>query len=471
MTDLVAARAQMALSLAFHIVFAAIGMAMPLLMVIAEARWLRRRDPLDLVLAKRWAKGTAILFAIGAVSGTALSFELGLLWPTFMRHAGPIVGMPFSLEGFAFFLEAIFLGIYLYGWERVSPQAHLVAGVLVALFGMASGALVIAANGWMNTPQGFDAIVDGVRISVHRPSDWPEGASLARATIVEVRPWEAMLNPAFPTQAAHMVLAALAAVSVAVAGLHALLLLRQRGNRFHERALATALPVALVCSLAVPVSGDLIAKQVAASQPLKLAAMEGHWTTEAGAPILVGGWVDEAREETRFALAVPRLLSVLSFGRLDATVRGIKEFPPSVRPPIAVTHLAFDLMVGCGLFLILVTAVGVWRLRRGGALFSEVWPLRLLAMATPLGFVAIEAGWVVTEVGRQPFIAQGMMRTAEALTPMPHLGVPLGAFGLLYLVLGIVTALTLRGHVLESPTAEELVALESKGSEGAAHGG
>lgn len=457
MSDLLAARTLMALSLGFHIVFAVIGMAMPVLMVLAERRWQRDRDPLDRMLADRWAKGTAILFAIGAVSGTALSFELGLLWPTFMRHAGPIVGMPFSLEGFAFFLESIFLGLYLYGRQRIGERAHLVCGAMVALCGMASGALVIAANAWMNTPQGFDVRIAGTVHAIHSPSDWPTGARLATAEVLAIRPWQAMFNPAFPSQALHMVLASLATVGLAVAGVHAAMLLRDPDNAFHRRAVGLALPMALVFSALVPLSGDLAAKHIARHQPVKLAAAEAHFHTEAGAALLVGGIPDARAGQTVGALALPKLLSVLAFADPDATVRGLLDFPRDQWPPLVVTHLAFDLMVGCGLAMVAVSALAWW-LARKGRLWRARWALRLLALAAPAGFVAIEAGWLVTEVGRQPWIVRGMMRTAEAVTPMPHLGVPLVAFAVLYSVLAVVCALLLRAHVLASPTAAQLAA-------------
>src|SRR5579863_3114854 len=211
MSNLFAARSQMAMSLAFHIVFAVVGMGMPLLMALSEWRWLRSGEQIDLLLAKRWAKGTAVLFAVGAVSGTVLSFELGLLWPKFMSWAGAIIGMPFSLEGFAFFAEAIFLGVYLYGWDRISPRAHLTAGVLVAVSGATSGMFVVFANAWMNTPAGF-LLRDG------QP--------------VEVRPIAAMLNPAAWPQSIHMLLAAYAATGFVVAGIHAYALLDDQHNLF-----------------------------------------------------------------------------------------------------------------------------------------------------------------------------------------------------------------------------------------------
>src|SRR5687767_8839818 len=231
MSDLLAARSQMAMSLAFHIIFAVVGIAMPVLMVIAERRWQTTGDALYLELAKRWAKGTAILFAVGAVSGTVLSFELGLLWPGFMEYAGAIIGMPFSLEGFAFFTEAIFLGVYLYGWDRISPRAHLTAGILVAVSGTLSGIFVVIANAWMNTPTGFD-LVDG--------------------RMVNIDPLAAMMTPAAFPQTLHMTLAAFAATGLAVAGIHALLLLRQPAHPFHRRALAISLMVGAPAAVLMP---------------------------------------------------------------------------------------------------------------------------------------------------------------------------------------------------------------------------
>src|SRR4030095_10093219 len=233
MSDLLAARSQMAISLAFHIIFAAAGIAMPLMMVIAEARWLRSRDAALLALTRSWAKGTAILFAVGAVSGTVLSFELGLLWPEFMRWAGPIIGMPFSLEGFAFFAEAIFLGISLYGWNRISARADVAAGAIVAVSGAASAIFVVIANGWMNTPTGF-------RLVAGKPYD--------------VDPIAAMLNPSALPQVVHMLLAAYAAMGFAVAGVHAYLFLRDRTNVFHQHALKIALTVGGISALLQPVS-------------------------------------------------------------------------------------------------------------------------------------------------------------------------------------------------------------------------
>jgi cytochrome d ubiquinol oxidase subunit I len=429
MSDLLAARAQMAVSLGFHILFAVAGIAMPLLMVIAEDRWIRKGDRTALELARRWAHGTAILFAVGAVSGTVLSFELGLLWPTFMAYAGPIFGMPFSLEGFAFFVEAIFLGIYLYGWERVRPRVHWLAGVMVALSGVLSGVFVVIANAWMNTPAGF-RMVDG------------------RA--VDVDPWAAMANAAAPAEVLHMTLAAYVAIGFAVAGIHAFVLLRDPGNEMHRRALSIALAVGGIAAVLQPLSGDVSARHVARHQPVKLAAMEGHFRTQRGAPLHVGGWPDEDARTTRFALAIPYGLSLLAFHDPHAEVRGLEAFPRDEWPPVAVVHVAFQVMVGCGSLLALAALAGAflgWR-RRG--LPDDRWYLRLLVACAPLGMIALEAGWTVTEVGRQPWIIRGVMRTADAVTPMPGLVVPFTVFTLLYFVLGAVVVVLLKRQVFAS---------------------
>jgi len=434
MPDLLAARSQMAMSLGFHILFAMVGVAMPVLMVVAERRWQRTGDHIYLDLAHRWAKGTAILFAVGAVSGTVLSFELGLLWPAFMEQAGAIIGMPFSLEGFAFFTEAVFLGVYLYGWDRISPRAHLAAGCAVAVSGMLSAVFVVIANAWMNAPTGFR---------------WVDGRP------VDVDPIAAMMNPAAFPQVLHMTLAAYAATGLVVAGIHALPLLRQPRNAFHRRALSVALLIGAPAALLQPVSGDLSARFVAHWQPVKLAAMEGHFKTERGAPLRIGGWPDEAAGETRYAIEIPYGLSLLAFEDPTAEVKGLLDFPRQDWPPVAIVHVAFQVMVGLGSYMALVSAAALWLMWRRRELTRHRWLLRALVLAAPMGFICTEAGWVVTEVGRQPWIIQGVMRTAEAVTPMPGLVVPFLVFTALYAGLGVVVAWLLYQQVLRSPAATE----------------
>ena len=423
MEDLLAARLQMAMSLAFHIIFASIGIAMPLLMVIAEGLWLKTKDETYLTLAKKWSKGTAIMFAVGAVSGTVLSFELGLLWPTFMAHAGPVIGMPFSLEGLAFFIEAIFLGIYLYGWERVPDKIHWLSGMMVLLGGMCSGIFVVTANAWMNTPAGF---------------------TFENGEFTNIDPIAAMLNPSSFTQALHMTLAAFLAVGFAVAGIHAYFLRRDPDNPFQRKAFAIALSVGAVVSILQPISGDLSAKRLAKHQPIKLAAMEGQWETERGAPLRIGGIPDEEAEVTRYAIEIPNALSFLAHSDFNAEIMGLKDVPPENRPPVAIVHYAFQIMVACGLVMMVAGILGAWLTWKRKGLPTHNWYLKFVTACTPLGFIAIEAGWTVTEVGRQPWVVYGYMRTADAVTPMPNLIVPFLCFTVLYIFLSIVVVILLR---------------------------
>lgn len=434
MDDVVFARGQMAMSLAFHILFACAGMAMPLLMLLADRRYRKTRDPLDLDLAKRWAKGTAILFAVGAVSGTVLSFELGLLFPEFMKFAGPIIGMPFSLEGFAFFFEAIGLGLYLYGRDRLSPRLHFASGLLVLVSGVLSAVFVVTANAWMNQPTGFTLDAAG--------------------KVVDVDPFAAMLNPAAFTQVTHMVIAAFVAIGFAVAGVHAWRLRRHPGSAFDRKALGIALPVGAIAAVLQVFSGDLSAKHVARHQPVKFAAMEALWETQRCAPLTLGGIPDEAAEDNHLALEIPCLGSWLGFGDVDAEVLGLKDVPRELRPPVVVTHLAFQVMVGIGFFLLFVGALGGFLRWRTRALPTGRRYLLLVSLAGPLGLVAVEAGWFVTEVGRQPWVIHGLMKTSDAVTPMPGLVVPFIAFTILYVVLGVTAALLLRRHVLLAPTTD-----------------
>ena len=419
MSDLLAARSQMAVSLAFHIIFAIIGIAMPVLMVIAERRWQRTRDPVYLDLAKRWARGTAILFAVGAVSGTVLSFELGLLWPRFMELAGPLIGMPFSLEGFAFFTEAIFLGVYLYGWDKVSPRAHLTAGTLVAVSGALSGIFVVIANAWMNTPTGY-AIVDGVMRGVD--------------------PIAAMLTPAAFPQALHMTLAAYAATGLGVAGVHALLLLKNRTNVFNRAALVIGLLVGAPAAILQPISGDIAARYVAHRQPAKLAAIEAVYKTQAGAPLKVIPGVE-----------IPYALSLLAFHDPRAVVQGLDSIPRDQWPNVGLVHFSFNVMALLGTYMAVVSVWVAWFALRKRDLFTHRPLLWSVVIAAPCGFIATEAGWMVTELGRQPWTIYGVLKTADAVTPMPGLIVPFTAITLLYCALGAIVGRLLYRQIVRSP--------------------
>lgn len=431
MNPLLAARAQMEVSLAFHMVFAAIGIGLPLLMVLAEALALRTGDARWRTLARRQARVTAVLFAIGAVSGTALSFELGLLWPRFMRLAGPVIGPTFALEGYAFFLEAIFLGLYLYGWERLSPRAHLLAGAGVALTGLLSGAFVVAVNAWMQCP--------------------PPGS------LTTLDPWATFRSAAWVNMAIHSTLSCYVSVGFAVAGAAAWSIWKKRPGDWHLPSLKLSLTVASIAAVLQLVSGDRTAKMVAATQPVKLAAMEAHFETARGAAIAVGGLVDQDAATLRGALSVPKVLSVLAFDDPDATVRGLNEFPRALWPRVAIVHTAFDVMVGAGTALVgLSLAWWVWRYRTRKTAEAPVPTLllRALVVAAPLGFIALEAGWLVTEAGRQPWTIQGVLRTADAATRSPHAGLTFAAFSALYLFLAVVVVGMLR-YLARTPVKGE----------------
>lgn len=433
MNELFWARSTMATSLGFHIVFASISMVLPLYMSVARYRYLKHRDPEDHRLTLAWSRGAAVLFATGAVSGTVLSFQLGLLWPTFMKHAGPIIGMPFSLEGMAFFLEAIFMGFFLYGWKKIPPMLHFVSGLMVGVCGLFSGLLVLAANGWMNSPRGFD---------------WVNGAA------ENIDPWAAMFNPAWPREALHMLLAAIQATGVAAAGLHAWGILRGNSLDFHKRALRIILPMTCVASLIQPLAGDISAKGVAVRQPEKLAAMEAHFETSRDVGIWFGGIPNETTEKVEYGVQIPYGLSFLAHGDPHAEVIGLDRFAKADRPPVLVTHLAFQVMVGIGTLL------------AGGALFyflARRWrPMwidhprfyKALVLLTPVGFVALEAGWIVTEVGRQPWIVYRILRTADAVTPVPGQVATFASLTVLYLILGSLSALVL-SRIIRAETVKK----------------
>ncbi|PQA54893.1 cytochrome ubiquinol oxidase subunit I [Siphonobacter curvatus] len=422
MDDFLAARSQMALSLGFHIVFSCIGMVMPFFMAVSHYLWLKTNAMVYQNVTKAWSKGVAIFFAVGAVSGTVLSFELGLLWPTFMKHAGPIFGMPFSLEGTAFFIEAIALGFYLYGWGRFNPWFHWVTGVVVGISGLTSGILVVAANAWMNSPAGFD-FVNGQYLNVD--------------------PIQAMFNKAWFSQALHMSIAAFAATGFAVAGVHALMILKNKNVDFHRKAFKIAALFACLAAILQPLSGDHSAKDVAQRQPAKLAAMEAHFRTEKRAALVIGGIPDADAERVNYAIKIPGGLSFLAHGDFDAEVKGLDQIPKAFHPPVAITHYAFQIMVGLGMAMLLLSLLYLWALWKKKT--DRSWLLKLFVVAIPLGFIAVEAGWTVTEVGRQPWIIYGIMRTADAVTPMPGIAYSFYLFTAVYLSLaGVVVFMLYR---------------------------
>jgi cytochrome bd ubiquinol oxidase subunit I len=428
MTGLIAARAQFGISLGFHIVFAALGVGLPLYMCVAEGIALRKRDKEWYILARRWSKAFAILYAIGAVSGTVISFELGLLWPRFMGFAGGVIGLPFAIEAFAFFTEGIFLGLYLYGWSKLSPVAHWLCAIPLAAAGLVSALIVVTANGWMNTPSGF-RVVDG------RP--------------VDVDPVAAVFNASAIPETVHMALAAYEATGFAVAAVYGFALLRGRRDPYLMRGMTLGMILGSIVAPLQILAGDWNARMVAETQPAKLAAMEALFQTTKGAPETIYGIPDTAAGQTYLAIHIPKLLSFLITGDPNGTVTGLESFPVDLRPPVAVVHYAFDTMVGIG-FLAVAVVILYWalyfRARRQVPTEGRLARLALWGAVAlgPLTFLAIELGWMTTEFGRQPWIIQGYMLTRDAVTPAPGLGVTFAAFILTYLLLSAATIILLR---------------------------
>ena len=391
---LLPAREQMAFSLGWHIVLACFGVAFPTMIYVVHRRGLTRDDPVALGLARRWAKVSAVLFAIGAVSGTVLSFEMGLLWPGLMGRFGDVLGLPFALEGLSFFVEAIFLGLYLYGWSRLPPRRHLATLVPMGLAGIVGTFCVVSVNAWMNNPTGF-RIVGG--------------------EVTDVHPWRAMFNRGVWLQFAHMWVAAFMVVGFVVAGVYAAGMLRGRRDAHHRLGFAVPFAFASVATLLQPLLGHVLGLQVGDHQPAKVAAFELATSTEERAPFHLGGVLVDG--DVRWALTIPRLGSLIARNSFTEAVPGLDGVPPEDRPPVNLTHLSFQGMVGIGLLL----ALGVvlfWVARRRGADPTRHRQVLLAVVAAgPLAVVALEAGWVATEVGRQPWTVWQVLRTADAASP------------------------------------------------------
>jgi cytochrome bd ubiquinol oxidase subunit I len=426
--DLAAARMQMALSLGWHIIVACLGVGMPAITLLAEWRGYRTGEVHYRLLARRWARALGVLFAVGAVSGTILSFEMGILWPGLMGTYGQVIGLPFTLEGIAFFVEAIFLGIYLYAWDRLPPRQHLLSGVPIVIAGVASAFFVVTANAWMNQPTGFD---------------------LTNGRVVAVNPVAAMFNPATPPQTVHMILAAFMVSGYLMASVYAVAILRGRDDRYHR--LGFLLPFAVAAAI-TPVQigvGDWAAHFVAERQPVKLAAMEAVMQTDRGVPLHVGGVMIDG--ELRYALEIPDGLSLLAHWNPNAEIRGLEEVPEDQRPPVNVVHLSFQTMVAAGFALLGLAAwaaVVGWRRRR---LPRSRWFYRAAGVSGVAAVVALEAGWVTTEVGRQPWIVYGVQRTAEAVNPAPGLVWGFVIVAVVYLLLTVATVYVLRRLATDRP--------------------
>ncbi len=419
--DLLAARLQMALSLGWHIVIACFGVGLPALILLAEWLGWRRGDGTYNRLARRWARVAGVLFAVGAVSGTILSFEMGILWPGLMGTFGEVIGLPFALEGIAFFIEAIFLGIYLYSWDRLPTRIHLLTGVPIVVAGVASAWFVVTANAWINQPAGF-TLVDG--------------------RVENVDPIAAMLNPATAVQTTHMIVAAFMVAGFGIASPYALALLRGRRTSYERAGFLLGFSLAALLTGPQILVGDWAAQTIARQQPAKLAALEALYETQRGAPLTIGGIPIDGK--VVLGIQIPNGLSWLAFRDANAEVIGLDAFPEDERPPVLPVHVAFQVMVaiGFGLFGLSAWLAFSWWRRRD--IPWSRWFLIGAVAAGPAAAVALEAGWIVTEVGRQPWIVYEVMRVDEAVSAAPGLRFGLYALVVIYAVMTAGTIIVLR---------------------------
>ncbi|MDP5274438.1 cytochrome ubiquinol oxidase subunit I [Chengkuizengella axinellae] len=430
------------LTLIFHIIFATIGVGVPVMIALAEWIGIKRNDSHYLLLARRWARGFTITVAVGVVTGTAIGLQLSLLWPKFMQVAGQSIALPLFMETFAFFFEAIFLGIYLYTWDRFkNKMTHFYLLIPVVIGSSASAFFITIVNAFMNAPQGFD--IDA-----------------ATGKIINVQPLVAMFNPATSTKVAHVLVSAYLTSAFVLAGIAAISILRGRKHVYYKKALKLTMVAALIFSIGTAIIGDLSGKYLAQYQPEKLAAAEWHFETTDQAPLIIGGILTEDNE-VKYGLEIPLALSILAHGSPDAEVIGINDLPEDEIPPLWI-HYMFDLMALIGVTLMLISLTYIIGQKVGRWNVHNKWLLRFIALGGPLAMLAIEFGWIFAEVGRQPWILRGYMKTADAATTSSHVDTMLIVFSLLYIVLGFTCVKVILKMFKNYPAEEEIASKGGK---------
>jgi cytochrome d ubiquinol oxidase subunit I len=444
-SNLLAARAQMGTSLVFHVIFSVLGVGLPLLLCLAEGLALWRKDGTWLALSRQWTKAFAILFAIGAVSGAVVEFEIALLWSGLVKDAGAIIGLPFALEGFAFFIEGIFLGVYLYGAKRLSPVAHWLTSIPIIISGVSSAWFITSANSWMNSPTGFQ---------------------LRNGKVTNVDPFAAILNPSTPYETTHMILACYVVTGFGAAAVYAVGMLRGKRDDYHRKGLLLGM---LMGAAAIPVqiiSGDFNARSLEQTQPPKYAAMEGVIHSGYGKPLYIGGIVDPASGQVRYAIQIPHGESLISHFDLNSYTKGLDAFPAALQPPAAIVHLAFDGMVACAFFMFFVGIVfWILYLKHKRVVPEKKWLLWCTALTGPAAFLALELGWILTEEGRQPWISYYWILVRDAVNPAQWIDVSFLIFVCIYLWLGttlVVLLLLLARGLKPSQEWTELVQNEGE---------
>ncbi|UYZ21234.1 cytochrome ubiquinol oxidase subunit I [Mesobacillus jeotgali] len=421
------------LTLSFHIIYATIGVGIPLMIMIAQWLGIKKQDEHYILLARRWTRGFVITVAVGVVTGTAIGLQLSLLWPNFMELAGNVIALPLFMETFAFFFEAIFLGIYLYTWDRFENQKkHLLLLIPVAVGASFSAVFITIVNAFMNAPQGFD---------------------LVNGQLVNINPVLAMFNPAMPTKVAHVLATAYMTSAFVLASIGAFRLLKGSNHVYHKKALFLTMKIGLIFSIAAAVIGDFSGKYLAEYQPEKLAAAEWHFETHEGAPLMLYGVLDDG--EVKYALKIPYALSILAHSDPNAEVIGLNEFPEDEIPPLYI-HYLFDGMVTIGMWMMalsLVYVVGVWM---KWSFIRTRWYRWLIVFGGPLSMLAIELGWWFAEVGRQPWILRGIMKVEDAATKSGQVDLMLILFAGLYLILAIGSTVVLTRMFRKNTVEQEL---------------
>ncbi|MEI3604926.1 cytochrome ubiquinol oxidase subunit I [Pseudogracilibacillus sp. SE30717A] len=427
------------LTLSFHIIYATIGVGVPLMIMIAQWVGIKKNDEHYILLARRWARGFVITVAVGVVTGTAIGLQLSLLWPNFMELAGNVIALPLFMETFAFFFEAIFLGIYLYTWDRFKDQRkHMLFLVPVALGAAFSAVFITIVNAFMNAPQGFE---------------------LVNGELVNVNPISAMFNPAMPTKVAHVVSSAFMTAAFILASIAAFRIIRGSSHIYHKKALYLTMKIGLVFSIATALIGDFSGKYLAEYQPEKLAAAEWHFETAERAPLVLFGILEG--EETKYGISIPYALSILAHNSPYAEVTGLDQFPADEIPPLYI-HYLFNIMVAVGMWMTLLALVYWIGVKRKWKIVKQNWFNWLIVFGGPLSIIAIETGWWFAEVGRQPWILRGYMRTVEAATSSNQVDLMLILFSCLYLILGIGSVVVLQRMFKSNPVEHELEEREAE---------
>ncbi|WP_141501720.1 cytochrome ubiquinol oxidase subunit I [Paenibacillus luteus] len=417
------------LTLSFHVLFATVGVGIPLMIAIAEFVGIRKKDAHYILMAKRWTRGFVISVAVGVVTGTAIALQLALVWPNFMQMASNVIALPLFMEVFAFFFEAIFLGIYMYTWDRFrNPYIHWLLTIPIVVGAGMSALFITTVNGFMNQPDGF---------------------ILEASHFVAVNPIEAMLNAASPSKAFHVLASAYLTGAALLAGIAALTMLKKGKSDYAQKSLKLMMSIVLVFSVLTAIAGDVSAKFLAKHQPEKLAAAEWHFETERGADLILLGWLNAEREVVD-ALRIPKALSFLAFGDFDAEVTGLEEFPSDELPPLIV-HYMFDAMAGIGFVLMGVAVLYFVLLLLKKREEINRWLLRAIIVSAPLAFLSVEMGWFYAEIGRQPWMIRGYLRVEEAATSSPSVVFLFFLFLLLYIVLGVLCVIVLRRLFRNNP--------------------